>query len=319
MDSTRSKGIHHITAITADPQQNLDFYEGFLGQRLVKRTVNFDDPSAYHLYYGDAVGSPGTLITFFYWRGMPSGTRGSGEVASIYYSIKPASVDFWKNRADEYSIAYTEKVLPFGETTLMIHDPDGLEIGLVVSEHVTNIIPWTEGTVPEEHVLGGFYGALLSLPPQRPIAPILEEGLGYTLVTIKEGITRYQATDWPGKFVATQEQPDMDLARQGAGSVHHIAFQADDDAVRERLEFQVNELGIPSTGLVDRTYFHAAYFMTPSAILFELSTNDIGLTIDEPADMLGEQLRLPPQYEASRDIITANLTPLTLPRHHDRT
>lgn len=311
----KTNGIHHITAITADPQQNLDFYEGFLGQKLVKKTVNFDDPSAYHLYYGDAVGTPGTLITFFYWKDMPPGTPGCGEVESIYYTIKSTSLSYWKERAEEFGVLYTEKQLPFGETALMINDPDGLTIGLVASDAEINTVPWSTGPVPEEHVLGGFYGALLALPPERPVAPILEEGLGYTLVETKEGITRYEATDWPGRFIATQERADLPQARQGAGSVHHIAFQAEDDGAREQLEFQVNELGIASTGLVDRFYFHATYFMTPAAVLFELSTNDIGMTIDEPADELGEHLQIPTQYEMHRAAIEASLTPLKLPRH----
>lgn len=314
MSITKTKGIHHITAITADPQKNLDFYEGFLGQRLVKKTVNFDDPNAYHLYYGDEIGTPGTLLTFFYWEGMSQGTPGCGEVESIYYTIKSASLSYWKERADEFGVSYEEKVLPFGETVLMISDPDGLDIGLVASDIETNIVPWTSGPVPEEHVLGGFYGALLALPPQRPVAPILEEGLGYMLVETKANITRYQATNWPGRFIATHERADLPQARQGAGSVHHIAFQAGDDGAREQLEFQVNELGIASTGLVDRFYFHATYFMTPSAILFELSTNDIGMTVDEPADELGEHLQIPAHHEMHRAAIEASLIPLTLPR-----
>lgn len=316
MTPTQSNGIHHITAITADPQQNLDFYEGFLGQRLIKKTVNFDDPSAYHLYYGDAIGTPGTLMTFFYWQGIRKRTPGSGEVASIYYAIKPTSLTYWKERAQEFAIPYTEATLPFGETVLMIQDPDGLEIGLVATDTETNIVPWTDGTVPEEHVLGGFYGALLALDANRPIDPVLQEGLGYALVDTKDGITRYQAATWPGKFLATTELIDAPQATQGAGAIHHIAFQADNDDVREKLEFQINELGLASTGLVDRFYFHATYFMTPAAILFEISTNDIGMTIDEPATELGEHLQIPKQYEDQRHEIEASLVPLTLPRHN---
>jgi len=316
MSSAHTKGIHHITAITADPQKNLDFYEGLLGQKLVKRTVNFDDPSAYHLYYGDDIGTPGTLMTFFFWKNIPQGKRGSGEVESIYYTIKPASLPYWKNRCTEFDINYIETKLPFGETVLLINDPDGLKIGLVASEVETNIVPWSEGPVPIEHVLGGFYGALLSLHEQGSIKPVLEEGLGYTIVDTKDTVTRYQASTWPGKFLATTTNKDVPPAIQGAGSIHHIAFQADNDSVREALEFQVNELGVASTGLIDRHYFHATYFMTPAAILFELSTNDIGVTIDEPAAELGTHLIIPAQHEIHRDAIIASLTPLQLPRDH---
>ena len=282
MSITHTRGIHHITAITADPQKNLDFYEGFLGQRLVKKTVNFDDPIAYHLYYGDAVGTPGTIMTFFYWAGIPAGTRGSGEVSSLYYAIPADSLLYWKERAGEWNIPATETTLPFGEAVLMLHDPDGLSIGLVANASESAIIPWVEGGVPTEHVLRGFYGALLSLPEHRLLGPTLEEGLGYTLVATEGGVTRYQATDWPGKFLATIERPDLPVARRGAGSIHHIAFQADTDEVREQLKTQVNDIGIGSTGLVDRQYFHSTYFRTPALILFEIATNDIGFAVDEP-------------------------------------
>ncbi len=312
---TKTSGIHHITAITADPQQNLDFYEGFLGQRLIKRTVNFDDPNAYHFYYGDAIGTPGTLLTFFYWQGMPPGTRGTGEVESIYYGIDTASLAYWKERADTFGVRYEETTLPFGETVLFIQDPDGLKIGLVATSEHGAIIPWTEGPVPSEHVLRGFYGALLVMPEYTPQGPVLEAGLGYELVETKSGITRYAATDWPGKYLATTERPNLPRTRQGAGSIHHIAFQADVDGTREALEWQVNELGIPSTGLVDRQYFNATYFMTPAGILFEIATNDIGFTIDEPAEELGEHLRVPAHYQDQADAIAAALTPITLPRH----
>lgn len=310
----RTNGIHHITAITADPQKNLDFYEGFLGQRLVKKTVNFDDPNAYHLYYGDAVGSPGTILTFFYWAGMPSGVSGSGEVNSIYYTIKPMSLDFWKARAVEFGVPYIEKVLPFGETVLMISDPDGLEIGLVASDVKTGVMPWTEGPVPTEHVLGGFYGALLKLPQGRPLEPALLEGLGYELVETKNDVTRYSATNWPGKYLATTES-SAPQAHQGAGSIHHIAFQAETDEKRALLATQVQDIGLSTTGQIDRQYFNATYFMTPAHILFEIATNDIGFTFDEPAEELGEHLQLPPQYEAQRTEISASLVQLELPRN----
>lgn len=311
----QTKGIHHITAITADPQKNLDFYEGFLGQRLVKKTVNFDDPNAYHLYYGDAVGSPGTIMTFFYWAGMRSGVRGSGEVNSVYYTIRPTSLDFWKARADEFGVVYTQNILPFGETVLMMVDPDGLVIGLTVSEVETNIVPWTAGPIPPAHVLGGFYGALLALPKDRPIGPVLEEGLGYSVVETKEAVTRYQATDWPGKFLATTEHADSQKASQGAGSVHHIAFQAATDNELLTLTDQVHDIGLGSTQVIDRQYFHSTYFMTPAMILFELATNDIGFAMDEDPAELGQNLKLPTQYESRRSEITAMLTPLTLPRN----
>lgn len=310
----KTNGIHHITAITADPQKNLDFYEGFLGQKLVKKTVNFDDPNAYHLYYGDAIGTPGTIMTFFYWKGIRQGVRGSGEVASVYYIIKSTSLDYWKKRADDFDISYSQKTLVFGEIVLMISDPDGLEIGLVVSDIDTNIIPWLEGSVPKEHVLNGFYGALLALPKEISLESTLKDGLGFEIVETKEGITRYQATHWPGKFITTIERSGLSQALQGAGSIHHIAFQANTDDDLAKIKTQVNKIGIGSTGLIDRQYFHSTYFMTPAGILFEIATNDIGFTIDEEKAELGEHLKLPPQYESRREDIDASLVKIILPR-----
>lgn len=310
----KTKGLHHITGITSKPQNNLDFYEGFLGQRFVKKTVNFDDPRAYHLYYGDAIGSPGTALTFFYWAGMPSGERGSGEVDSIYYAIPVGSVEFWRERAATFGVNYEEKVLPFGETCLMLQDPDGLKVGLVEAEVGQPVKYWVEGPIPEASSLRGFYGVLLNLPGNIPLEPVLVEGLGYTEVATKDGVTRYEAESRPGKFLATRDCPDLPRARQGAGSIHHIAFQASDDTELAALGNQVGELGIGTTGFIDRQYFHSVYFMTPASILFELATNDIGFTVNEPAAELGDNLKLPPQYEHLRAILEAELPPLNLPR-----
>lgn len=273
----KTKGIHHITAITGDPQANLYFYEGFLGQRFVKKTVNFEDPSAYHLYYGDAVGTPGTALTFFYWAGIPAGTRGSGEVDSIYYAIPVGSIEYWKERADTFAVAYEEKALPFGEACLMLKDPDGLLIGLVEAEVAEAVKHWEEGPIPHEYSLRGFYGALLHLPQATDIAPILTEGLGYTEVATKDNVTRYEATAWPGKFLATKYSAGTNRARQGAGSIHHIAFQAETDKELLALGQQVQDIGVGTTGLIDRQYFHSVYFMTPASILFEIATDDIGI------------------------------------------
>ncbi len=313
---TKTRGIHHVTAITSDPQKNLNFYEGFLGQRLVKRTVNFDDPNAYHLYYGDAVGSPGTIMTFFYWKNVSPGVRGNGEVSSIYYAIPVGTMSFWRDRAQVAGVMYEERTLPFGEVCLMISDPDGLLIGLVEADIESSVVHWEAGPIAREYSLRGFYGALLDLPTTVTLEPVLTEGLGYEVVETRGGVSRYQATVWPGKFLATRMSADPLPARQGAGSVHHIAFQAHDDDERDLLRKQVNALGVGSTGLVDRKYFHSTYFMTPAAVLFEIATDDIGFTIDESPSELGEHLLLPAAYEQIRHLIEAGLVPLSLPRHN---
>ena len=197
----------------------------------------------------------------------------------------------------------------------MLQDPDGLKIGLVEAAVKADVEYWMDGPIPQQHSLRGFYGALLHLPENRSIAPILREGLGYTEVATKNDVTRYEATSCPGKFLATKYCPDLPPARQGAGSIHHIAFQAETDEELLVLADQVQALGIDTTGLIDRQYFHSVYFMTPASILFEIATDDIGFTVDEVASELGENLKLPSQYEHLRPSIEAHLTPLTLPRH----
>lgn len=313
--SSKTRGIHHITAITSDPQKNLDFYEGFLGQRLVKKTVNFDDPRAYHLYYGDASGVPGTILTFFYWPGVPQGSRGTGEVSGILYGAKPDSLEFWKKRAAQNNIQTEIETLPFGERALIFHDPDGMRVGIVASAEDTVVEPWAEGPVPAEHALQGFYGANITLQEHAELTDALAKGLGFQTGETQDFAMKYRATHQPGLYLYTEEKPDLPRARQGAGSIHHIAFQAKDDAMREQLREQVNDLGIASTGMIDRQYFHSTYFRTPAGVLFEIATDDIGFTIDEPKDELGEHLKLPPQYEEYRSQLESQLIPLSLPRH----
>lgn len=311
---TSTKGIHHITAITADPQKNLDFYEGFLGQRLVKKTVNFDDPNAYHLYYGDKIGTPGTILTFFYWAGIPEGTRGVGEVSSLSYLIRKESFDFWKERANARDITISENKNSFGEELLVLEDPDGLVINLIAAQDEPEIAAWDSIDIPVEYSLLGFYETTLTVRDHAQLMPALTKGMGFHEIAIKDQYYRYESSQQPGKYITIKECLDLPPARQGAGSIHHIAFQADTDVEREQIKQQVNALGIPSTGLVDRQYFHSTYYMTPAAILFEIATNDIGFTFDESIEELGTQLQLPPQYESIRYTLEANLPQLSLPR-----
>lgn len=312
-------GLHHITAITGNPQKNLNFYEGFLGQRLIKKTVNHDDPNAYHLYYADAVGTPGTVITFFYWAHMPAGKRGAGEAESIYYTIPVHSFTYWKTRAQQHNIATTEIVLPFGEQTLMLQDPDGLSIGLVAADTDASIVHWNAGPIPPEHAIRGFYGVLLSLPTTIPIAPVITDGLGYEVVDTIHGTTRYQTSAWPGKYIATREEATLPRARQGTGSIHHIAVAVATDTERNALKQQLETLGLLPTGLIDRYYFHSTYVMTPPGILFEIATSDIGFTIDEPVESLGDTLVLPEHFAADRALIEARLPPLVRPARETTT
>ncbi len=307
-------GIHHITAITGDPQKNVDFYEGFLGQRLVKRTVNFDDPRSYHFYFGDAVGTPGTLLTFFYFGPIPTGTRGTGEVSRIAYSIPSSTTQFWKERADTYRIPFSIFQNPFNEEVISLKDPDGIAIDLICSEIHSNISVWKDSDVPAHAAIQGFHGATLVVVDTEDMTRILIE-MGYRMEKHVGQTTRYVSDGSLGEFIDCVEAPDLPKAREGCGSVHHIAFRSENDEIELELRSRMEGIGLHATAVIDRNYFHSVYFMTPSGILFEIATDPPGFAIDEPLDQLGETLVLPPQLEADRERIVKNLVPITLPRH----
>lgn len=316
MPMTTAGGIHHITAITADPQKNIDFYEGFLGQRLVKRTVNFDDPHSYHFYFGDSVGTPGTLLTFFYFGKIQPRSAGVGEVCTISYRIPGSAKQYWIDRCKEFGIACSERLNAFGETIIEFHDEDGIEINLVAEESKTILPWWGESTVTKEHALQGFYGVTLRVISVEDIERILTT-LGYLHEKQAGLITRF-ASVGIAPFIDVSETPDIPLARQGSGSVHHIALRAGTDDEELRLREYIGNLGIFPTPVIDRQYFRSVYFMTPARILFELATDEPGFAVDESPESLGENLVLPPQYEPHRQDIEQHLVPITLPRHHGR-
>lgn len=309
-----TSGIHHITAITANPQKNLDFYEGFLGQRLVKRTVNFDDPRSYHFYFGDKSGQPGTLMTFFYWPEVPKGKRGAGEVSRIAYGINRQAKDYWIARAGEFGITLNEKKNLFGEETLEIIDPDGIVIDLVLTNETTNVEYWEESRVKEDVSLLGFYGATLSVLGKELIEPVLTE-LGYTLAKENGNLSRFVTTGNLGHRIDIERSTDFNRAIQGTGSVHHIAIRATNDEEELEMREQILSLGLIPTPVIERNYFRSVYFQTPSNILFEIATDKPGNTVDEPLESLGEKLVLPLQYEPHREIIESQLVPIELPRH----
>ncbi len=309
-----SGGIHHITAITGDPQKNIDFYEGFLGQKLIKRTVNFDDPSSYHFYFGDAFGKPGCLLTFFYWPGIPKGARGAGEVSRIAYGINAKTKEFWIQRAKEWNVPCEAGTNAFGETILSLADPDGMGIELVVTKEKTTVDYWKGGKIPEEASLKGFYGATLNVVSTESMEAVLKT-LGYKRKKDSDEHARFEGGGERASVLDLFEAPDLPMARQGWGSVHHIAFRAATDAEEITLQAAVAEAGTQPTHVIDRNYFHSVYFMTPARILFEIATDGPGFAIDESLDMLGEKLVLPAQYEPHRGEIESALVPVTLPRH----
>lgn len=308
------QGIHHITAIASNPQRNLDFYHGVLGQRLVKKTVNFDDPSTYHFYFADKIGSPGTVLTFFPWRHMGQGVRGNGEVGATAYSIRPGSVDYWRNRLDRHGVAIVDQATRFGNDIFSIHDPDGMVIEFVVNEEQQSFVPWERGPIPGEHELRGFHSATLWVANGAATGEILTEQLGHQYVETESNRTRYQgASNDIGLYIDLLEQPGLGRGSMGAGSVHHIAFRTVDD--REQAEYQtlLQQAGYGVSPVMDRQYFHSIYFREPSGVLFEIATDAPGFLYDEPVDELGTHLKLPSWLEPRRTQIEQSVVPVTLP------
>ncbi len=310
----KTAGLHHITAITGDVQANVNFYEGVLGQRFVKKTVNFDDPSSYHLYYGDYVGTPGTALTFFSWPQLPARQPGPGEASAWYYRIPEASLDFWERRLAAYAVPF-ERTLAFGVEVIKLQDPDAHEVWLVpTNDTPANLVLWEDAPVPVEHQLRGFYGIRLAVAELTLVYPVLTDVFGYTESASDEDVTRFVSSGAHAEVIDVVTVSGAP-ARQGLGSIHHVAFRAKDDAEREAFLEALEPLEISSTGLVNRIFFNASYFFTPAGNLFEISTDQPGFTVNEPAETLGESMILPPWYEPYRNEIEAHLPPITLPRH----
>jgi glyoxalase family protein len=299
----RTEGIHHVTSISGGAQRNVDFYVGTLGLRLVKRTVNFDDPGTWHLYYGDRTGSPGTLITFFPWEGAHEGVAGAGEVAATAYSAPRAQIVEWaESRGIESQLQER-----FGEQVLPFRDTDGSWLELVGSD-----VEDTSDT--GEPGVTGFHGVTLSVRDPEPTARILTEVLGLDTVGEKNGRLRLDVKgEAPGRVVDLVQPETASAARLGSGSVHHVAFRARDDGQQEEFREALLSRGFNVTPVQDRQYFRSIYFREPGGVLFEIATDPPGMLIDETVENLGSELRLPPWYESARERIAHALPPIAAP------
>lgn len=294
-------GIHHITAFARNPQTNVDFYHNLLGQRLVKKTVNFDDPHIYHLYYGDETGTPGTLITFFPWPMVAPGVPGNGEVAAISYAIRPASVEFWRDHLTAHGVAVSKTENRFGAEVLSFRDPDGMVIELIATSELADIRFWAAGPIPEAHTICGFYGATLWVAKAQPTARLLIEQFGYQFVKQEGNRWQYRATAHDrGIYLDLLERPGLGRGRTGGGTVHHIAFRVANSEEQELYRNQLSKTGLQVTPVRDRQYFHSIYFREPGGVLFEIATDGPGFTIDESPEQLGSQLKLPHWMESYR-------------------
>ncbi|MEM9726103.1 MAG: ring-cleaving dioxygenase [Pseudomonadota bacterium] len=323
--------LHHITGVAASPQANHDFYTQVLGLRLVKQTVNFDDPSSYHLYYGDRRGAPGTALTFFPWPDLPRGAPGLGQAVLTQFSAPADSLSFWERRlsAKGVRVLARETVFaggPLAEERLVAQDPDGAAFALVAvpadaDARAGGADLWTTSEIGPEVAIRGFHGVTLAVAEAGPMDPILTQGFGYRAVAEEAAsggvderggrLIRYQG-EGPGSVLDIHEAPGLSQGRPGAGVTHHVAFSTPDRATQQEVRRRLTALGHPTTRALDRGYFTAIYFRTPGGVLFEVATEEPGFDVDEPVERLGERLMLPEHLEPRRAEIAAALPPLTM-------
>ncbi|MEP6932221.1 MAG: ring-cleaving dioxygenase [Flavobacterium sp.] len=302
-------GLHHITAIAGDAKRNFNFYSNILGLRFIKKTVNFDDPGTYHFYFGDEVGSAGTILTFFPWgEGIQQGRKGSGMATEIGYSVPKGSLDFWQQRFDKYNVIYNKPAEKFGEKYLTFLDPDGLKLELIESKTEDSRKAWETEEVKADVATKGFHNITLTLNSIKATAAILTDIFGYKL--IDQDVNRYRyATDAVenAAIVDLVELAEEKRGHVANGSVHHVAFRVQNDEILMHFREKIEAYGLSITPQIDRQYFHSLYFREPGGVLFEIATENPGFTVDEKLEELGLNLKLPAQYESDRAAIEAHL------------
>jgi glyoxalase family protein len=316
--SFRTAGIHHVTGIASDPQRNLDFYAGILGLRLVKRTVNFDDPTTYHFYYGDEQGNPGSILTFFPWPDARRGRQGGGQVAVTSFAILPSSVGFWIERLIRKQVEFSQPTSRYeDERVIAFKDHDGFMGELVAHPAADVRAGWAGAGIPAEHAIRGIYSVTLWLDANELTGQLLTNTLGFKLTREQGSIFRYATGDGGlGSIVDLRCVPGIWPGVIGAGTVHHVAFRASDEGEQMSLRTELTSLGYNVTPQLDRDYFKSIYFREPGGVLFEVATDAPGFAIDESSDSLGQSLKLPDWLEPRRFEIEALLpnihTPLEL-------
>lgn len=303
----RTTGIHHITAFAGNPQKNVDFYAGVLGLRLVKRTINFDAPDVYHLYFGNESGGPGTIITFFPSSGTRRGRIGGGQVGITTYVVPQGALGYWEDRLKAFDIPVM-RAFRFAEPVLQFADNDGLRLEIVERAEGPNSA-WSFGGIPADKAIKGFGGAVLYSMRARSTMQVLEHVMGLTKVGEDAGYARFRAAGDLGNLIDVRIA-DMEWGAGGAGTVHHIAWRASDYEQHEQWRKLVAASGLQPTPIIDRQYFNAIYFREAGGILFEIATDPPGFAHDEDAATMGEKLMLPSWYEPQREQIEANLEPI---------
>ncbi len=310
--NTLVNGLHHVTALASGPQKNVDFYAGILGLRLVKKTINFDAPDVYHLYYGDEVGNPGSIMTFFPYSGLTRGRKGVNQMTYTAFSIPLTALSFWMDRLTKFHIAFGKPEKRFDEMVLQFEDFDGLGIELVATDKDTRA-GWDNGVIPADKSIRGFHHVTLYENLADKTVKLLTETMQHRLVAEEGNRIRLEAgLGGSGNIVDVLYNPTALRGLQGAGTIHHVAFSTDSDATQLEIREKLLEANYGPTTVQDRNYFHSIYFREPGGILFEIATNPPGFAVDEEVSHLGEHLKLPAWYEPRRAEIEKHLEPITL-------
>jgi glyoxalase family protein len=308
------QGLHHVTAIAGEPQANVNFYTGVLGLRLVKLTVNFDDPTTYHLYYGDGQGHPGTILTFFPWPGAVAGRIGTGQLTVTSFAAPEKSLPYWRRRFEKRGVTFEDARSDFGEETLFFKDPAGIQLELVSTAKADPDRVWERGPVPTEHAIRGFHRVTLSESGYERTASLLTDILGFQQIAKAGNRFRYAvAGGGPGAMVDLVCAPEGRRGRVAVGTVHHVAWRTATDTEQVQWRDTLKRQKYNVTPIMDRRYFHSIYFREPGGVLFEIATDPPGFAVDENAERLGSSLKLPPWLEQSRSELERLLPPIELP------
>ncbi|MGE3842748.1 MAG: ring-cleaving dioxygenase [Vicinamibacterales bacterium] len=310
-------GIHHVTAIAGDPQRNLDFYTRVLGLRLVKLTVNFDDPGTYHFYFGDTAGSPGSILTFFPWPRARQGVVGNGQVSATAFAVSPDALAFWRGHLEGHGVSVQDAGERFNERVLTFTDPDGLPIELVGSRVAPAVHAWSHDAIPQEAAIAGFHSATISEEGYEKTAALLRDFMGLRVIGHEGSRFRYAtAPNVAGGTIDVLCTPDGRAGRPGTGTVHHIAWRTPNDEHQQAWRARLVANGYKVSPVMDRVYFHSIYFREPGGVLFEIATDAPGFAVDETPERLGHRLMLPPWLETRRSAVEQTLPPLILPPPH---
>ena len=308
------RGIHHVTAIAGDPQENVDFYNGLLGLRLVKRSVNQDDPGTYHLFYADGAGHPGSDLTFFPWAHLAPGKAGPGITTEVAFAVPAGALEFWEERLGKADAQLGQREERFGERVLPFTDPHGLALALVETDDDREFTPWDRSPISLTFQIRRIHKVRVCERVLDPTASVLQELLGFTLLGEDGEWRRYAPPGGgSGRLVDVRVASDEAPGRMGRGSVHHVAFRVADEEVQRRVRARVDAARLRPTPVIDRFWFRSVYFLEPGGVLFELATDGPGFAVDEDAERLGERLVLPPWLESKRHDIEAGLPPIRMP------